>query len=93
VEALEEGYSEGLNLSILTGWHDNARLCVVAVDGDDEGALAWMRKHLPPTPIRSRTRRGEHWFYRCVEPVAKRNLKFSPLGLSIDLMADGGQVV
>lgn len=92
-EVLEEGYSEGLNLSILTGWHDSARLCVVAVDGDDEAALAWMREYLPPTRVKSLTRRGEHWFYRCVAPTAKRNLKFSPLALSIDLMADGGQVV
>jgi hypothetical protein len=92
-EVLEEGYSEGLNLSILTGWQPGARLCVVVIDGDSAEALAWMRKHLPPTPIRSRTRRGEHWFYRCTKPTAKRDIRKSPLGLDIDLMADGGQVV
>lgn len=37
---------------------------VVVADLDDEGAVAWARENLPPTPWVTRTSRGEHWFYR-----------------------------
>ncbi len=47
---------------------------IVAVDLDDESAVAWAHAHLPETPWRTRTGRGEHWFYRLPEgwaPPAK----------------------
>ena len=37
---------------------------IVAVDLDDDGAVAWANTHLPKTPWRTKTGRGEHWFYR-----------------------------
>jgi putative DNA primase/helicase len=37
---------------------------VVIVDGDTPESLAWMRAHLPDTPMMTRTGRGEHWYYR-----------------------------
>lgn len=37
---------------------------VLAVDLDDENAVTWANTHLPLTPWRTKTRRGEHWFYR-----------------------------
>jgi hypothetical protein len=37
---------------------------IVAVDLDDASAVAWAHKHLPKTPWRTKTGRGEHWFYR-----------------------------
>jgi len=37
---------------------------VVAVDLDDDSAVAWAQKHLPETPWRTKTGRGEHWLYR-----------------------------
>jgi hypothetical protein len=37
---------------------------IVAVDLDDDSAVAWAQKHLPETPWRTKTGRGEHWFYR-----------------------------
>jgi len=40
------------------------RELVVAVDGDTPEALAWMLAHLPHTPAKTRTARGEHWFYQ-----------------------------
>lgn len=38
---------------------------VVVADLDDESAVAWAEANLPPTPWRTKTSRGEHWFYRC----------------------------
>ncbi len=40
---------------------------IVAVDLDDASAVAWAQKHLPGTPWRTKTGRGEHWFYRLPE--------------------------
>ncbi len=37
---------------------------IVAVDLDDAEAVVWAQKHLPTTPWRTKTGRGEHWFYR-----------------------------
>lgn len=36
---------------------------LVVVDGDNAEALTWMRERLPPTPMRTVTRHGEHWYY------------------------------
>ncbi len=44
---------------------------VVVADFDDEAAVAWARQHLPDTPWKTRTARGEHWYYR---------LPFDPTG-------------
>lgn len=51
-----------LNPGIATGPLSGPGL--VVVDGDNAPALAWMREHLPPTPMRTVTRHGEHWYYR-----------------------------
>jgi hypothetical protein len=40
---------------------------IVVADLDDESAVAWARENLPETPWRTKTRRGEHWFYRLPE--------------------------
>ena len=37
---------------------------VVVADFDDADAVAWAREHLPDTPWKTRTARGEHWYYR-----------------------------
>jgi hypothetical protein len=37
---------------------------VVVVDFDDELGVAWGREHLPDTPWKTRTARGEHWYFR-----------------------------
>jgi len=36
---------------------------LIVVDGDNAEALIWMRANLPPTPMRTITRNGEHWYY------------------------------
>ena len=40
---------------------------VVVADLDDASAVAWATENLPATPWRTKTRRGEHWFYRLPE--------------------------
>ena len=37
---------------------------VIVADLDDNTAVQWAKLHLPPTPWRTKTDRGEHWFYR-----------------------------
>jgi hypothetical protein len=37
---------------------------IVAVDLDDDSAVAWAKTNLPETPWRTKTGRGEHWFYQ-----------------------------
>jgi hypothetical protein len=37
---------------------------IVVADLDDASAVAWAHANLPETPWRTRTSRGEHWFYR-----------------------------
>src|SRR5688572_26516579 len=45
---------------ITTGPHSG--IVVIDVDGDD--GWRWAATHLPSTPMRVRTRKGEHWYYR-----------------------------
>lgn len=96
-EELKGEYQAGCNLSVLTGWQGEAvRLSLVVVDCDSELALRWARATLPPTPWRVKTRRGEHWYYRCAGPVRSRDLrKFQWEGgeLEVQVQADGKQVV
>ena len=65
---------------------------VVAIDLDNEEALAWGRENLPPTPMVCKTGRGEHWYYRHPGiPVA--NGVGVVKGRKVDLRGDGGYVV
>jgi hypothetical protein len=79
------------NIGIVTG----ALSAVVAVDCDSPEALTWADAHLPPTPMTTRTCRGEHRFYR--HPgVMLRNAVRIRTGVPvvrIDIRADGGYVV
>jgi hypothetical protein len=49
---------------------------VVVADFDDEAAVAWARAHLPATPWRTKTSRGEHWYFRL--PVDPTGAPFAP---------------
>lgn len=77
-----------INLAIVTG----AISGVVVVDGDSPEALDWMRAHLPPTEMRTRTAKGEHWYYRHPggRPIPNRARLRGGL---IDVRGDGGYVV
>ena len=65
---------------------------VVAVDLDSAEALAWATENLPPTPLRSKTARGEHWFYRHPKNGPVRN-RARLRGFAVDVKGDGGYVV
>jgi hypothetical protein len=63
--------------------------CVVACDFDDEAAVAWAKANLPETSWRTKTTRGEHWFYRQPENFTVR----SSLSWKGELRADGHYAV
>jgi hypothetical protein len=60
LEAQHEQTGDEAGLAIVCGPVSG----VIAVDLDDASAVAWAQKHLPETPWRTKTGRGEHWFYR-----------------------------
>ena len=75
------------NIGIATG----AISGLVVVDVDSADAHAWAAANLPPTPMRTQTAKGEHWFYRHPGvPVPNR----AHVGaLALDLRGDGGYVL
>ncbi len=79
------------NVAIVTGTISN----LVMVDGDSDEGLAWMRAHLPRTPMRTQTKKGEHWAYR--HPGArvpnKVRIRTGDPAIKIDVRGDGGYVV
>ena len=85
------GNSADRNLGIVTG----AVSGVIAIDCDSPEAIAWADTHLPPTPMITRTFRGEHRFFR--HPgVPVRNAARIKTGngrLALDVRGDGGYVV
>lgn len=88
------GEERGYNVGVRTGHVEGAMNCVVVVDCDTPEALAWVREHLPPTPMRTLPSRLEHLYYR-VEPgtrVKSLNMR-QRMGLDIDLQADGKLVI
>jgi putative DNA primase/helicase len=74
------------NLGIVTGMISG----VVVVDLDDPAAMAWAATHLPATPRRTRTGKGEHWFYRHPGIAVPNRARIRP---GVDIRADGGYVV
>ena len=80
------------NIAIVTGPQSG----IVVVDLDSSGALAWAIAHLPFTPMRVITGKGEHWYYRHPGHIAIRNrarVETADGVLAIDIRGDGGYVV
>lgn len=79
------------NLAIVTG----AISRVVVIDGDSPEALKWMSTQLPPTPMRTKTAKGEHWYYRYpgVPVRNKARIRTSEQTIAVDVRGDGGYVV
>lgn len=89
---------DGSNIGVQTGRVEGAPLQVIVVDLDSQHALEWAAKHLPETPMRTRTSHGEHWFYRCPPHDTKipNKCRFTTQSgekLEIDIRGDGGNVV
>ena len=81
----------GRNIAIVTG----AVSGIVAVDFDSDEALAWAEGNLPPTSMRTKTAKGQHWFYRHPgSPVSNKAKVFPTEGqIKIDVRGDGGYVI
>ncbi len=79
------------NTALVTGKISN----VVMVDGDSAEGLAWMRAHLPATPMRTKTAKGEHWGFRHpgVPVRNKVRIQTGDPSIKIDVRGDGGYVV
>lgn len=81
------------NIAIITG----AASGLVVVDPDTEEALDWVRKHLPDTPMKTKTLNGEHLFYRYPKDSEKiktfSKYKNENLYLDLDVRGDGGCVI
>ncbi len=57
-------YREGFNVGLHTGNVMGARVPIVALDVDGEGAGEWVRRNIPKSPVVSKSAKGEHWLYR-----------------------------
>lgn len=67
---------------------------VVVADLDDAAAVAWAREYLPDTPWKTRTARGEHWYYRLpFDPTGAPFVPPSTLPWKGELRAAGHYVV
>jgi putative DNA primase/helicase len=79
------------NIGIVTGAISN----LVIVDCDSPEAIAWADTHLPPTPWRSRTSKGEHWGYQHPGIVVGNRVRIDTgdPAIKIDVRGDGGYVV
>ncbi len=86
LQAQLEGQGDEAGLAIVCGPVSG----IVAVDLDDDGAVAWANTHLPKTPWRTKTGRGEHWFYRLPDGWV---LPTGPLPYKGQLQAVGRYVV
>ncbi len=75
-----------LNIGIVTG----AVSEIVAVDGDSLEAVNWLQGN-HPSPMRTRTGKGKHFFFRHPGVVIKNNVKLG--GMALDVRGDGGYVV
>lgn len=77
----------GRNLAIVTG----AISGVVVVDADSPEAVGWVDENLPQTPMRTRTSRGVHYFFKHPGGVIPNGVKLH--GMPLDVRGDGGYVV
>jgi putative DNA primase/helicase len=84
---VREWFAEPHNVAIVCGTISG----IVVVDVDSNEAWRWADANLPATPMRTRTAKGQHWFYRHPgTPIPNR----AHVGaLALDVRGDGGYVV
>ena len=87
VETVAAWFRSPRNIGIVTG----AISGVVVVDVDSDEAGQWAETHLPHTPMRTKTAKGEHWFYRHPGVPVPNRAHVGDMGL--DVRGDGGYVV
>lgn len=68
---------------------------VIAVDTDDQRAEEWARKNLPETPMRTRTSKGYHRFFRHPGSTVSNRARITVNEgtIKLDVRGDGGLVV
>ena len=64
---------------------------LICVDADSADAITWVREHLPYTPLRTRTSRGCHFYYR-VNPASPVKNQANP-DCKLDVRGIGGCAV
>ena len=91
-------YREGFNVGLHTGNVMGARVPIVALDVDGEGAGDWIRRNIPKSPVVSLSAKGEHWLYRYprgVKHIGNRVKVRVGSGekIDLDIRADRGNLV
>lgn len=66
LRAFWRDFRGALNPGVACGRYGAGAIVVVDLDGQE--AVAWARANLPPTPVVTVTRSGEHWYYRHPSP-------------------------
>lgn len=90
-ELLSLLYQPGMEIGIHTGAVKGAAVPVVVLDLDTPESVEWALSRFPLSPVRCKTRRGEHWYFRHPgSPVATRH---KPERLSLDVQGEGAHVV
>ena len=90
---LQEWFGSGRqrNIGVITGSISN----LVVVDCDSVKAVVWADAHLPPTPWRSHTSKGEHRGYRHPGIQVKNKVRINTGSgdTPVDVRGDGGYIV
>lgn len=86
-------YRRGYNVGLHTGRVQGCRNPVVVLDLDTEEALSWARAKLPISPVRARSCKGEHWYYRRPEGGERIGNRVRVDGIALDIRADEGNIV
>jgi len=75
------------NFGIVTGMVSG----IVVVDADSDEALTWCQENLPYTPMRTKTAKGEHLYFKHTGVIVPNGVKLK--GMALDVRGDGGQIV
>lgn len=92
-EQLRKTYVPGCNVGIHTGRVRGARCPLLIVDCDDAEAVRYANEKLPSTPLRVRTRQGEHWYFQRPRTEERCPNRAKVGGLRLDVRCDEGNVV
>ncbi len=89
-------YREGFNVGLHTGNVMGARVPIVALDVDGEGAGEWVRRNIPKSPVVSKSAKGEHWLYRYPRGAShignRVKVRVADGKIDLDIRADGGNL-
>ena len=87
LRAWAKNKSANYNFGIVTGIVSG----LVVVDADSDEAVAWCNENLPHTPMRTKTAKGAHLYYRHSGGRIPNGVKLK--GMALDVRGDGGEAV